>query len=153
MSAKNENICPACGSRDKTNMYMYGSPIRKCNRCGKEYLNRRFREVAIDGYDPKTTTPMPTIKALLGCIAMTIICFVFLHYFKSKLKITIMTGVMILADVFYLVMLLRYFMGIEKKHNEEEMERSEERLKDKSYVEKLQSYGYIIPSKYINDNN
>ncbi len=151
MSAKNENICPACGSRDKTNMYMYGSPIRKCSRCGKEYLNSKFREVAIDGFDPKTESPSSSIKAILGLTLLSAFCGAY-AYKRGSIKMSIMFVVCVIAVVFYIVMLFRYLLGFEKRLNERELKKSEERLRDKNYVEKLQQYGYKIPNKYLYDN-
>ena len=51
-----EWVCPKCKTknRETCNMWMYGSPIRECKACRSEYLDRRWREVAIDGFDPRS---------------------------------------------------------------------------------------------------
>ena len=54
-----EWTCPECKTknRETCNAWMYGSPIRQCKACRSEYLDRRFREVAIDGFDPRSNNP------------------------------------------------------------------------------------------------
>ena len=51
-----EGTCPKCGAktREKCNTWVYGSPIRTCGSCKTEYLDKRWREVAIDGFDPRS---------------------------------------------------------------------------------------------------
>ena len=54
-----EGNCPKCGTkiREKCNAWVYGSPIRTCPSCQSEFLDKRFREVAIGGFDPRANNP------------------------------------------------------------------------------------------------
>ena len=50
-------ICPHCKKKVIESYriiipYLYGSKIRKCPKCGGEIFDNRWREVAIQGFDP-----------------------------------------------------------------------------------------------------
>ena len=70
-----EWTCPECKTknRETCNAWMYGSPIRQCKACRSEYLDRRFREVAIDGFDPRSNNPKFYMKGALFLLVLALV--------------------------------------------------------------------------------
>lgn len=150
-----EGNCPNCGAKtgENCNAWVYGSPIRTCPKCKSEYLDNRWREVAIDGFDPRSNSPSFYIKGFFGFLIFTIACIAVLiwmirtqgHY-PVKLLGCALLG--IVGTLGCGVVFLRIKLGYEEKKNAVFLEESKRRLQDKEYVEKLVSYGYNIPAEY-----
>lgn len=51
--------CPHCGKPIKTveNEYLYGSPLRNCEKCKNQYVDRRYHEIALDGIREEDINP------------------------------------------------------------------------------------------------
>lgn len=98
-----QGTCPKCGAQvmEKCNAWVYGSPIRTCPKCENEFLDIRWREVAIDGL-------------AAGCT----------------------------------IMFLRIITGCEDKQNAKYMAESRKRLQNKEYIDKLISFGYMVPDEF-----
>lgn len=151
-----EGNCPKCGKmiRERCNAWVYGSPIRQCPYCKYEFLDRRWKEVAIDGIDKKSSNPKFYLLATVGFIIFTIICVVSLvnmiklqgHY-PIKLIGCIIAG--ITGMVMSILLYLRNVTGYEDKKNEIYMDESKKRLQDRHYVEKLVAFGYDVPEEYL----
>ncbi|MBR6477019.1 MAG: hypothetical protein IKS85_01095 [Lachnospiraceae bacterium] len=151
-----EGKCGHCGEtvKEKSNMWAYGSPIRYCPRCKQEFLDRRWREVAIQGLDPKSTSPAYYIKALFICLAALAVSggwtYYTIHfhgeYYTAMVAIIIVS---IIGSIGCLVLSLAIALGFMKKDNEKYLRESEMRMQDPEYVRKLQAYGYQIPAKYM----
>lgn len=150
-----EGKCPQCGRkvRESCNAWVYGSPIRKCPHCGSEYLDKRWRELAIEGADPRTKDPKFYLKMAAIFLIFTIGCILWRSYliasqgsYPTKLLGCIILGAF--ATVGCVVVFFRIITGYESKNNAKYLEESKERLKDKAYVEKLISYGYDVPDEY-----
>ena len=150
-----EGNCPKCGKkiREKCNAWVYGSPIRTCPKCKSEFLDKRWREVAIDGFDPRTNNPKLYLFGFLGFLIFTILCIAcrilminIWGSYPTKLLGCIIIG--IIGTIGCVLILLIQITGIEDKNNAKFMEESKKRLQDKNYVEKLISYGYDIPDIY-----
>ena len=77
-----EGKCSRCGEavKEKSNMWAYGSPIRICPFCKQEYLDRRWREVAVQGFDPKSTSVAYYATAFLILFAITALSGGWLYY-------------------------------------------------------------------------
>lgn len=145
--------CPKCGKTEMGNMYMYGSPFRKCTKCGKEYVDTRFREVAIDGFDPKSESPMFYLK---GAGLMAIFLVIALVFMKAQLdagyvatKGKVLVGVTGFGVATMLILAVRNFLGFDQKLNGKALKESEKRLTNQDYVQKLVELGYKIPEKYL----
>ena len=145
--------CPKCGKTEMGNMYMYGSPFRKCTKCGKEYVDTRFREVAIDGFDPKSESPMFYLKGAGLMAIFLVIALVFLKATSKpnyiSFKAIALVGVAGFGFAVTLILAIRNFLGFDQKLNEKALKESEKRLADQEYVKKLVEYGYKIPEKYL----
>ena len=62
-----EGNCPHCGVKTKEpcNTWVYGSPVRTCPSCKTEYLDKRWKEVAIDGFDLRSMNASFYLKATI----------------------------------------------------------------------------------------
>ena len=145
-----EWVCPECKTknREACNTWMYGSPIRQCKACRSEYLDRRFREVAIDGFDPRSNNAKFYVKGALFLLAIALVCGVVTYFQYARgyysMKVVAAGALSALAAVACLIMSIRIKLGFQNKDNEKYMEESKARLSDSQYVEKLRKYGYKI---------
>lgn len=151
-----EGNCPGCGKklRERCNAWVYGSPIRTCPNCQKEFLDKRWREVAIDGFVPGSKNAKFYLGAAVGFLLFTIACILYLmsmikmqgHY-PNKLVGCIVVGM--IGTIGCAIVFLRIVTGYEDKQNAKYMDESKRRLQDKNYVDKLISYGYMIPDEFM----
>ena len=145
-----EWVCPECKTknREACNTWMYGSPIRQCKACRSEYLDRRFREVAIDGFDPRSNNAKFYVKGALLLLAIALVCGVVIYFQYARgyysMKVVAAGALSALGAVACLIMSIRIKLGFQNKDNEKYMEESKARLSDSQYVEKLRKYGYKI---------
>jgi len=145
-----EWVCPECKTknREACNTWMYGSPIRQCKACRSEYLDRRFREVAIEGFDPRSNNAKFYVKGALFLLAIALVCGVVIYFQYARgyysMKVVAAGALSALGAVTCLIMSIRIKLGFQNKDNEKYMEESKARLSDSQYVEKLRKYGYKI---------
>lgn len=145
-----EWICPECKTknREACNMWMYGSPIRECKACRSEYLDRRWREVAIDGFDPRSRNAKFYAKGAAFLLSLAIVCGVLLQtslvHGNNSTKLTLACILCSLFGVVSGFISLRIKLGFADKDNAKYMAESKARLGDSTYVEKLKKYGYNI---------
>lgn len=145
-----EWVCPKCGTknREACNTWMYGSPIRHCKACHSEHLDNRFREVAIDGFDPKSSNYQLFAKGALFFFGLALICGILLFLLCSQgfycTKIIAMGTLSALAGIACSVLSLRIKLGFTTRDNDKYMAESLARLQDPKYVEKLKIYGYKV---------
>ncbi|MBP5281789.1 MAG: hypothetical protein J6Z22_04740 [Lachnospiraceae bacterium] len=151
-----EGKCGHCGEtvKEKSNMWAYGSPIRFCPRCKQEYLDRRWREVAIEGFDPKSTSPAYYVKAFFLCLACLAVSGGWTYYtvhYRNEYHTAMVALIIVSAigAIGCLILSLGIALGFMKKGNEQYLQESERRMRDPEYVKKLQAYGYRIPEKYM----
>lgn len=153
---KLEGTCPKCGEKTKesTNTWNYGSPIRFCPRCKQEYLDKRWREVTISGFDPKSTNPGYYFKCFLLFLAVAAASGGWLYFtthergYYSTLTLAIFI-VSVVATVGSILLSLWIALGFSAKNNARYLAESERRMNHPEYVRKLQAYGYVIPEKYL----
>lgn len=147
-----EGTCPHCGAKTKEdcNTWVYGSPIRRCRKCGQEYLDKRWREVAIDGFDPRSQDASFYMKGALLLAAFTALCAGWMvlqinmkGYYTTRNLACVILGS--LGTVLCIFLAIRIKFGFEDKNNAKFMEESKQRLKNPEYVQKLREYGYQIP--------
>lgn len=147
--------CPECKqvNRINCNSWAYGSPVITCKACRSEYLDKRFREVAIDGFDLRSTNAGFYLKgaAFFFVISLLLVGCIFLQNFTQGhvgTKLVLFASMGGLGTVGCLILFVRIKLGYAQKENNRYMQESLERLKDASYVKKLESFGYKIPEKF-----
>ena len=145
-----EWTCPECKTknRETCNAWMYGSPIRQCKACRSEYLDRRFREVAIDGFDPRSNNPKFYMKGALFLLILALVdgglaLYQYINGYYS-IKVLAIAGASALGSLACFSMFVRITMGFQSKDNEKYMAESKARLADPTYTEKLRKYGYKV---------
>lgn len=147
-----EQKCPKCGAHysETCNAWVYGSPIRKCPKCGGEFLDKRWREVALEGFQSGKENWKFYLGASVGFLAFAILCGLWIlsmintqGSYSTRLLACVLLGLFASAASF--VLFLRCVTGYEDKKNAVYLEESERRLQDPQYVEKLRAYGYHIP--------
>ena len=150
-----QGTCPHCGGmvREKCNAWVYGSPIRTCPQCKQEFLDKRWREVAIDGITTGLKSAKLYLGATIGFLLFTIICTLWLRnmiatqgHYPTRLVGCIVVGIVGTAGC--AVVFLRIVTGYEDKQNAKYMAESRRRLQDKNYIDKLVSFGYTVPDKF-----
>ena len=145
-----EWVCPECKNknRESCNTWMYGSPIRECKACRSEYLDKRWREVAIDGFDPRSNNAKVYVNGTLFLLAMAAICGILIYFQYAKgyysTKIIVVGALSALASIACGINALRIKLGFAAKDNDKYMAESQARLRDPQYVKKLEGYGYRI---------
>ncbi len=149
-----ESKCPHCDkvNRFSYNTYAYGTPIVNCKDCRKEFVEKKFREPAIEGFDPRTTNPKIYFKAIPLFLVISAVCFALQLSRVGELtfnKLSVIAVACAAAAILCLVQFIRIKCGFEDKSNAKHLEESKERLKDKSYAKKLASYGYSVPDEYL----
>lgn len=148
--------CPTCGkqNREACSTWVYGSPIRTCKFCHAEYLDRRWREVAIDGYDPRSMNSSLYLKGTIGFAVFALVMALWMMYsiktrgyYHTRNAACVILG--IFGSVMCLILFLRIKLGFEAKSQEKYRNESIARLWNPDYVQKLIDYGYHVPEEYL----
>ena len=142
-----EWTCPECKTknRETCNAWMYDSPIRQCKACRSEYLERRFLEVAIDGFDPLSNNPKFYMKGALFLLLLALVDGgLALYQCYYSIKVLVIAAASVLGSLACFSMFIRITTGFQSKDNEKYMAESKARLADPAYVEKLRKYGYKV---------
>lgn len=154
-----ESKCPHCGKTNRAvcNAWMYGSPIRICKKCGGKYMDRQYREPAVQGFDNRTTNADMYKTIGLICAALFILVLVWYRFTTRNLGYytNYQVAMMIMDPIAVLGCFIQYFRiksGRMQKENEKYLAESEERLKDPQYVADLIANGYKVPEKYIKNS-
>lgn len=145
--------CPACNQPYEKNFYSgkpkpeekirYGSPIKVCKFCGKEFIDSDYKEIALDGIPNKDDYKRFT----KGTILYTLLAFA-MAYFAWLFDFSILPAVFILLGVIIIGSdLLTYVKR--QKHLENEILESKKRMEDPDYALRLMKHGYKVPSEYL----
>lgn len=151
--------CPECGKKFffyDSRQYFYGSPLKTCKKCGKNYIDRRYHEIAVEGipgdtFSKKAYALMSGIGALILWRGIYLTKFRLLgagevsRWFLPVVFITIGL-VMIIGGIVEIIL-------ISSGRKAEKFERlkfeSEERLRDRSYAWTLKQEGYNVSEQYL----
>ncbi len=154
-----QKICPHCGknvieSYGILNPYLYGSKLQKCRNCGGEFFDNRWREVALQGFDPiqLTQEPQACQSFGLGGVAASFIGFRMRGNMDKLVDPNIvnlcLAGFLILSLII-LLQYLRHKLGFIQRKNERYMMESVQRLRNPEYVELLLSHNINVPEEYM----
>lgn len=64
--------CPYCNAKIfpySAEEWLYGSPIKTCKKCSKNYIDNRYHEIAVEGAAPNT---LSVKRNVIGIIVMLI---------------------------------------------------------------------------------
>lgn len=150
--------CPHCKSSysimQPKGTSFYGCPIRQCATCGKQFLDKDYREIAIDGIRPvdmKRVTTGTIILSVLGFLFGLVLVYC---YFSDMQSVWYLVGAaisVILAGYLVIGEITGYddrqaFLELERK-------RSEARLRDPNYIYTLRKLGYYVPDSLLKKIN
>lgn len=145
--------CPSCGKRLLTYEgyeIKYGSPLRTCKYCGREYIDPRFRELAVTGF-PEKEFKKSTCLFMLIIGALILWRGVYLFGMRQvnaaqEIQWVLPTVITLLGAVFIMgsiVEFIRIVSGLKMKKYNRLMEESKIRMQNESYVYKLKKLGYL----------
>ena len=151
-----DTICPHCKQKviesyKIINPYLYGSKIRKCPKCGGEIFDNRWREVAIQGFDPIQDTEKTYASRFGFSLVAAGLCFMNMNYKHSlgnPTMIKVGCWFALILGGFILIFYFRHLFGFVKRKNAKYMEESIERMRDPEYVSKIKAHGVTVPEEY-----
>ncbi|MDE7390826.1 MAG: hypothetical protein K2M82_07800 [Lachnospiraceae bacterium] len=157
--------CPYCGAEVKDYRqygWEYGSPIRKCEKCGNDYLNKTYHEIAVEGIDPDTLNVKKSVSGMLvglaimiGAIVLTLVLTwatvsIANRYYIQIIGIgAVLTVIGFLFAACMLVDVLKIKTGAKERKLNSLREESAQRLQNKEYAKALADLGYSIPEEYL----
>ena len=145
--------CPACNQPYEKNFYSgkpnkeekipYGSPIKVCKYCKKEFIDSDYKEIALEGVPNKEDYNRFTKGTILyTLLSFAMAYFAWLFYFGILPFVFIALGIIIIGSD-----LLSYTKR--QKHLESEISESKKRLEDPAYALRLAQHGYQVPAEYL----
>lgn len=148
--------CPHCGNRqrdNRTDAFYYGSPVRTCRKCGGQYVDRCYHEVAVEGFRDADVSVEENKKnvrnaaLLLVCAAALNVLFYFLERHSWIYLLFVVFGVV------YLAVSVMSFCKVKKGARQQELEEARqasiERLSDPEYARCLKDLDYDVPEQYL----
>ena len=150
--------CPSCGKKLFTYEYRirkYGSLIKSCKKCGADYLDPRYYEMAISGI-PQDELKLPQYFVATAASVFFLLRGIHLlgvHQLGVAREIQwlvpsflILIGIAgILCSIAEIIMILT---GIKARRLDKKYEESRARIKDIRYIERLRSLGYVFPEGF-----
>ena len=131
--------------------YNWGSPIIKCNKCGKLFEDDEMIELAALPYDE---TKYVTLKNLKGFFNIFTVCFIlmtFLLITDPSMRAPFTIGLEIISGLVTLHCIRsvtvdkhKYVEQYKRAYNE-----SYQRLSNPNYAKQLKSMGYGIPEEFL----
>lgn len=152
--------CPNCGREAITGyeprQWYYGSPVKRCKKCGFTYLDKRYHEIETDGYEPDALSVRRSgLAVLLGLGSLVIgTIFVFGEIYLSGRYHTAMVAIAVIGiiiAVWGVIDIIRIKTGLKQKKLEKLQKESEKRLSDRSYALLLAEQGYNVPERYLGE--
>lgn len=147
--------CPYCGKKIwfyNEKDVKYGSPIRTCKDCKREYHDPRYYEMAWHGLDPnlllaKNRLIMMVVLLALGgaCLGLNFADI----YFRGRYYLSLfIIPVFCLPGALWMLWDALYILsGRKKAHYDKLMLESKDRLGDVVYVTRLVELGYLPPDR------
>lgn len=150
--------CPSCGKKLFTfeqRTRKYGRIIQECKKCGAEYADPRYVELAIDGIPEDEFKVAPYLfMIVIGCLLIWRAKHLFgVHQLgvmeqMQWLLPTVFLLLGIAAIIGAIISIIMIKTGRRAKKLETLYQESIERMKDFGYVNKLRKFGYDIPDRF-----
>ncbi len=152
-----QNNCPYCGKTIRVKQtkteHAYGSPVRACEHCKKTYIDRYYRELALEDpsrVDRRKIAPKNVAMLLFGALLIVLSDFLFSGAKDVVIRVllSVLGGLLALSATWVIVTEYRNY-DARMKFFEEERAESEKRLSDPEYAQKLKNAGYHVPERYL----
>lgn len=148
--------CPYCGRQiDMAAIGMkfkvaYGSPFRTCQKCHKEYIDRDYREVALESAKAKALK-IPKVRPGIIWFEVLLLCSLGMQLTSAYASMTTVIPILAVA----VILLVWELHGSAKRQSEwekelaEELAASKERLQDPAYLTELKKLDYPVTEDMI----
>ena len=150
--------CPFCGKQyGLTGDYHYGSPIRSCQKCKRQYLDYTYHEIAFEGIrqvDVNPTEEQKQDKRKQGIVAVVVglaaIAFGIVMIFFGWIAPWpfLIGGVAVAGGVGLMKESGEKGLAKTREKLEQERQASFQRVGDPNYIAALRSMGYQLPPNY-----
>lgn len=149
--------CPYCKRKIlfyERNCWKYGSPVKKCKKCGERYMDSRYHEIAIEGIGSGIFSVKNNIIVLLisvGLLLLSYLIYMFEISYLGYYHISwyFVMGFLVFGIAYLIIDLIRILTGLKARKVERLFRESENRLSDKDYARELWINGYGVPKKYL----
>ncbi len=148
--------CPHCGKKISgynQSSKDFGTPVRYCKHCQKPYLDTRYIELAVEGYNPNYLTTKMGIRILVIGIIGTVLAggINLLNYYNGyySLRAVLCSVLGLILIIIGIVDIIRVKTGLKAKSLEKKRTESVQRLKNKTYALTLKNCGYNVPQEYL----
>ena len=128
----------------------YGSPVRTCNKCGQTFIDKDYREIAIQGIREIDTQKISARTILFLIIGIFFGVGIF-YLFDVDVISVIVAIIAVLLPTLNLISEYRNY-GKRQAYLTMEKINSERRLENHEYAVFLKSLGYDVPKKYLEQN-
>ena len=150
-------VCDNCGAKLGPILpdgSRYGSLIQKCPSCKSLYIDRSYREIAVDGFKEAELKSKLREIVITLLLALLLTGFFVLNTFggfgnRVYLAVPIMAVVMWYSFATSIADQIDTWTGKKQKELEKLKLESEERMRNRSYVDVLIQQGYNVPQKYL----
>lgn len=148
--------CPYCGRQiDLAAIGMkfkvaYGSPFRTCPKCHKEYIDRDYREVALESAKAKALR-MSKVRPGIIWFEVLLLCSLGMQLTSAYASMTTVIPILAVA----VILLVWELHGSAKRQSEwekelaKELAASKERLQDPAYLMELKKLDYPVTEDMI----
>lgn len=150
--------CPSCGNKlfsYEPRIRKYGSLIKECKKCGSEYIDPRYYELALNGIPDDEYKIFPYVFMIVfgGLVIWRALRLFGMRQLgvPDVLQMLLPSVLLIMGLVFVIWAIGGIIMlktGLHKKKIERLLAESQERLKDSGYISSLRSLGLKIDDEY-----
>lgn len=147
--------CPYCGKAKQPNpenRWCYGSPIRTCPHCSREYFDERYTELAAADSLPAAPPASKGLK-IMG-IGAAFVAAALLFYFievNSTGRYHVVLPVIGIGGAAIVLLGLIDFVEIKTGKRQKQLDKfyseSKQRLENKDYADKLRQLGILPPER------
>lgn len=147
--------CPHCntqyshkaysGRPSKDNQTCYGSPLRRCQKCGNFFIDKDYREIAISGIREVDTQRVSTGTMVESAIPIIGSCIYFCIAQDGTRWAALIVFLICVGSV------VSEYRGYDKRiaHLEQEKAESYRRMSNPQYAMMLKTLGYDVPDEFL----
>ena len=129
----------------------YGSPIQTCKKCGKLFIDKDYREIAVSGIrktDTKKVSPFSIYIFSASLIAFIGVLVFFVMEGTFSIGILLAVTFFLSCSIYNIVTEYKEY-DLRQEFLREEKRKSETRLSNYQYASFLKQIGYDVPPKYL----
>ena len=150
--------CPSCDKKLFTyeeRTRKYGKLLKECKKCGAQYLDPRYYELAIDGIpEDEFGIARYSLAILIGAFfgwRGIHVANIYIYRGANLVSWLLPISFILISVIVIIAGLYEIFSittGLKRKKMERLLEESKARMRDSSYVYTLKKHGYVIDKEY-----